>query len=676
MLLFTPTIPFHRFWDRTKRMIDRSPAPSTAVSTSLLAQAVAALSTATAIAPVERGVQVEERNVWQPGSWLIQRCWETLADLGAGQEALTVARLVQSRQPLAPLQALQRLARRATNRPLLTLLVRDELERLQPQIFQFPPEMTQNQAIERLLLIAASAAAIGEITLAGACLERIDQFPSAWAHLFDHADLRTLLAESVAHIGLQPLVTNLVDNAIRRFDDAGAQFVHDVAAAVTKPGNTAPRRSQRLLQHCVDAFRFATLTSLLGRRLATITLGRAGLVDEVLAQLALIANVQDARREAGLSTLREDAVVVRQVKRSAANADVDFQVYTLQQTVAAMPIRQLPREQRVALADQLAFLGVRSDGWTAAGASATLIELGALKYAIEVVEHIAPADPTRAEGMLSLVRGLLAVDEPALALEQARRALAWARSRPDRNPERGLTSIYLDYGLPAQALEWLAQWREPTGWRHRLETLWRNSMDDDGLRLRSLRLRALLQQGPPAGDGPAQRAYQRELQQLEADLRTWTPRLLDGEALVHAYVDWLVRPLLTAGKWSQVASLLPTLVQALSNTSGSKHATEVTTVTSLLAQYWRTTLSPSSSATATNGDSDPAAADSVVPELEIRQTLESFLADLWRADAQRSAWQIIHGLEGSIPLLLALDGATALVELARAVQTQNSLWTQ
>jgi hypothetical protein len=323
-------------------------------------------------------------------------------------------------------------------------------------------------------------------------------------------------------------------------------------------------------------------------------------------------------------------------------------------------------------------VGVRSDGWTAAGAAATLVELGALKYAIEVVEHIAPGDPTRAEGMLSLVRGLLAVDEPALAQEEAQRALAWARSRPDRNPERaiiwGLTGIYLDYGLPAQALQWLAQWREPTGWRHRFETLWRNPMDDDALRLRSLRLRALLQQGPPAGDAATLRTYARELQQLETDLRTWAPRLLEGEALVHAYVDWLLRPLLAAGKWSQVASLLPTLVQALNNTSGSKHATEVTTVTALLAQYWRTTLAPQPSPT--NGNSELEASNSVQPDLQVRQTLELFLADLWRADAHRSAWQIVHGLEGSIPLLIALEGTSALVDLARAVQTQTAFWTQ
>jgi hypothetical protein len=651
-------------------MIHSPSTPATAVVSSLLPQAIAALNAANTT-PADQSVLVEERNVWQPGSWLIQRCWEILADLGAGEEALAIARLTQRRQPLAPLQALHRIARQADRRPLLALLVARELQQLQAALFYPSTTLTAAQSTERLLLAAATAAAVDQLPLACACLERLDQQPSPWTLVFTRSDLRTLLVESAAGIGLQPLITSLVTGAVRRFDDAGAHFLHDTAALVAQQGEAAPRRGSRLFQRCIQTFEYATLTTLLGRRLAAITLARAGLVDDVLAQLTVIANVQDARREAGITALREEAQLVRQVKRPAANADIDFQVYTLQQAVAAMPIRRLPREKRILLADQLAFLGVRSDGWTAAGAAATLIELGALKYAVEVVEHIAPGDPTRAEGMLALVRGLLAVAEPALAAEQAGRALAWARSRPDRNPERaiiwGLAGIYLDHAMPTQALHWLAQWREPTGWQQRWGSLWRKPLDDDGLRLRSLRWRALLQQGTPGGDSPAVGTYQRELQQLWEELITWTPRLLDGEALVHSYLDWLLRPLLAADKRAQAWSLLPKLVEALSHTSGSKHTAAVAATTTLLAQQWRS-VAPHTPATSGNG--------TVGADPDLRQTLERFLTDLWRADARRGAWQIVHGLEGSLPLLLALEGPEVLVALARSVQQQGSLWEQ
>jgi hypothetical protein len=316
-------------------------------------------------------------------------------------------------------------------------------------------------------------------------------------------------------------------------------------------------------------------------------------VDEVLSQLAFIANVQDARRETGHSAYKDDSLLLRQVKRPAANTDVDFQVYTLQQTINAMPIRRLPREKRIALADQLAWLGVRSDGWTAAGAAVTLIELGALKYAVEVVDQVAPNDPTRGEGMLELVRGLLAVDEPAMAEEQAQRALAWARARADRNPERavtwGLADIYLEHGRPDQALRWLAQWREPAGLRlwSRLESLWGKQLDDDTLRLHGLRLRALLQRDGVQGDAAALRTYTKEVQSLVSELREWAPRLLEGEALINFLADNLLRPLLTAGKHNQAWSILPELVKTLSTTSGNKHVTHVAAIATLLAQQLR-----------------------------------------------------------------------------------------
>lgn len=635
----------------------RSSVPPTPKLTPLLQAASSALDTAIELNSPERAL-LEERSAWQPGSWLIQRCWETLADLGAGAEALKVAQLAQNRHPLAPLQALHRLARQVTLPFTQRQFVQRELERWLNGLFRASSEGEELVICERLLLVAATAARVDQLPLARACLERIDQLPKAWDRILARNELRSLLAESIAYIGLNPLTQSLLAGAIRRFDDAGAQLLHDAAVHVAELGDNATRRQLRVLQRCVEIFQYATLASLLSRRLAAITLGRAGAVDQVLAQLSMIANVQEARREAGLTALRDDAVLLRQVKRPAANADVDFQLYTLHQTISAMPVRQLSREQRIMLADHIAFLAVRSDGWTAAGAATLLLELGALKYAIEVVDRIVPNDPTRTEGMLSLVRGLLMVGEPDAATEQAQRALAWARSRPDRTPERaiiwGLAEIYLEQGQPDQALRWLSMWREPIDWRHRLSRLWRQSLDDDALRLNALRLRALLQQAA------ATPTVSREVSTVLQLLSTWAPRLLEGEALVNFYLNDLIRPLFLAGQQTQALALLPSLLRVLQTTSGSKHATQVTAASSLLAHQLRlATVEPLAT---------PEGAHSLA------QPAEQFLHELWQADAQRSIWQIVHSLDGSIPLLLALEGPTGLVALAQAIHQKQALW--
>lgn len=651
-------------------MIDAATQPALTHPSSLLPYANAALNAATAVAPVGPAVRVEERSVWQPGSWLIQRCWETLADLGAGAEALAVARLTETRHPVAVLQALHRVSRQVPTEAHLAPLVSAELDRLRHTLFRPIEPADEAQMSERLLLVAVTAALVGDLPLACAALERLDQFYQPWERVFTRIELRTLLAESIATIGAHPLTNSLIGAAIRRFDDAGAHLVHDTAAAIAALGDAASRGGVRLLMRCVETFQYATLTSLQSRRLAATTLARLGLVDEVLSQLSLIANVQDAHREAGFSSLRDETLVVRQVKRPAANADVDFQVYTLQQAIAAMPVRRLPRQKRIALADRLAALGVGSDGWTAAGAATALIELGALKYAVEVVDHIAANDPTRAEGMLSLVRGLLAVGERTQAATEAERALRWARARPDRNPERaitwGLADIYLEHGEPAQALRWLAQWREPTGWRHRLGTLWRRQLDDDALRLGALRLRALLQQG---GDG-------QEAQRLLTELSAWAPRLLDGEALVNFLLDSLLRPLLDAGKHRQAGALLPALVQALSATSGNRHTAQVAAVAALLTHQIRLARLARDQAAENETGANNGEARGPSPDHELTQMAQRFLADLWQADARRGAWQTVHGLEGSLLLLWALEGPDSLVALARLVHEKSSLWFQ
>lgn len=655
---------------RTKQAITASAVSPTnplsaATGLSLVQQALAALRQAAQTPADEQTMLIEERNVWQPNSWLIQRCWETLADGGAGAEALQVARLLERRQPLAPLQALYRTALQAASDAALTSLLHQELQRWHYQLFHGQSEAANYG--DQLLYVAAAAALLGEEALALACLERIDQAPKAWSRLLAHPEQRAQLAVALAHTNPNPLTTQLLTSAIRRFDEAGAQLLYAVTTrlsqAVTE--HRATPVQARLLVQCIDAVRHTTIVNLQSRRLAAMILGQAGQVEEVLTQITTIQNVLSAQRATGYNSNKEDSNLLRQVKRTTADRDVDFLVYALCNAIEAMPLRNLRREQRIALADEVALWGARSDGWTAASAAATLIELGAIKYAIDVVDQILPNDPARSEGLLTLVRGLLKMNEPQLAVEEAERALAWARTQAGRNPERaltwGLAEIYLQHNEPQIALRWLDHWREPTGWQHKLRTVWGEAMDDDALRNSSLRFKALLQrhyQQPPS-QAATERA--KEIRTLFVKLQKWAPRLLEGEALLHFYVDDLLQPLLAANLSQQVWTLLPQVSAALVSTSGNKHAVRVAEVAKLFAQQLGPPPAPAAQA---DGDAVPSSVPSAVEQPDVLPHIHSFLTTLWQGSAQRGVWQTVHSIEGALPLLLACEGPPALVTIA------------
>jgi hypothetical protein len=80
----------------------------------------------------EETQQIEERAVYRPDSWLIQKCWEALADAGAGQETLAGARIAAARHPLTHVQALYRLSRQIDHKLGLANLIRQELLHLEP----------------------------------------------------------------------------------------------------------------------------------------------------------------------------------------------------------------------------------------------------------------------------------------------------------------------------------------------------------------------------------------------------------------------------------------------------------------------------------------------------------------------------------------------------------------
>lgn len=640
---------------------------------SLAQRALACLQQAAALEPEEAGTIIEERVIWQPDSWLIQRIWQALADGGAAGPALTVAGLAEERAPLARAQAVYRLAQFVTRLPdhaqipAVLQAIREELQQARTHLFDPATSLEPARLVDRLLLYGAAAAQIDEPSLALACLERADQIARAWDRVLVTPELRGYLAEIVAQVGLHPLTAALVSQAIRRYEESGAQFIHQVAGLLG-PRLTLeqlPRRSVRLLQRCVDTFLFATLTNITGRRLAAAVLGKAAQVDAVLDQLTTIANVQIALRESGLSAGKGDPHFLRQVKRPSANPDVDFQVYTLQEAVKHMPVRTLRRETRVALADRLAALAILSDGWTAAGAVTPLIEIGAVKYAVDVVDHIPPTDPTRSEGVISLVRALLTLGDTALAEEQTNKALVWLKSLGKRNPERatiwGLAEVYLDFERPDMALRLLAE-RQPTppSLGERFSRLFSSRLDDDGLRDNRLRLRAWLKQGG---------AWSKEQQTTFEQLCVWAPKLLDGEALIVFYLDGLLRPLLAAGRTDLVWPLLPQVREALSNSSGDRHTLHIQRVATLLAEQAapREPVSGGETLVTDNG----AAPDDPT---QAYHALTRFLIDLWEADAAKGLWQTIHALEGGLPLLLALEGPTALLLIAQMTAREGREW--
>jgi hypothetical protein len=629
------------------------PAPLPALAPS----AVAALNRAAGRRPGEDALVIEERSVWQPHSWLIQRCWETLAEAGAGPQALAAARLGAARQPAAPLQAILHLAQHAAERPDLQALVAQALALETRSLFDGAPPAAE-QCAARFVLAAGAASIVQTPAAAYAYLERLDQVQKGWDKVFAAPDDRALLAGTVARTGLHPLGLALIAHGLRRFGDSGADFVQRAAEKLDAE-SAATSAPARMLQHCVDALRHGVLATLHSHRVAAGVFARAGMVEEALNEITVIGNIQEARRGAGITARSGDQNLLRQVKRPRANPDVDFQFYALREAVRALPAGRVSAEQRALLAAQLAALGTQSDGWTAAGAASTLVELGALDEAAAVVDAIAPADPTRSEGAIALVRGLLAVGDMFRADQETDKALAWVRALGKKNPERaliwGLAEANVDYGRPDRALELLGEWRNEPGFMDRLRARFGPTFGDDDLRIQRLRLQALLELRGSTLAPPG------EVSAVIEKLRLWAPRLLEGEALSEFYADGLLRPLLAAGRGQQAAALLPDVLDALAASTGDKHTARVREVAALLARQVRLHAAQAQGA---NGGG-----------AELRALVTRFLLDLWQKDAERGIWQAIHGVEGSLPLVLALDGPDALAAIAEAAAESGDLWS-
>ena len=653
--------------------------PNPTLTSSLATPALDALRGASAIPLDAKTFFSEERNVWRPDTWLLQRCWEALADSGNGVPAMAVADMCKFRQPLAPTQTLYRLAQQSHEQPELDALIERHLQALIQETDQSLPELEKTARIEQKLLIAASAALMDDSALGFACLEELEQIENDWHHIFTHPDQRSILASTITRLGLHPLVGDLIDSAIMRFEDAGAQFLLQITSALTPDvmAGQAPPDAKRLLTRCLNVFRHATLTTLHSRRIAATVFGQAALVDEVLDQLDTIANIQEARRDSGLFQWQRDPAYLRHVKRSSANSDIDFQVYTLQEAVKGMPIRQLTTDQRLRLADRLIKLAVRSDGWTAAGTTTTLIRLEALQYAVRLVDQIPPDDPTRSEGVISLVRGLLNIQELQTATVQVRKALAWLQPYRGRNAERatiwGLSEVYLEKRQPDLALMLLEKRARTAnnGLLERLRNLWRERLDDDQLRDDALRLRALLQisQQPNATANPLPKELAGNLPPLRTlfeRLCVGAPKVLEGEALVNFCIEDLLQPLLAARAYKQVWQVMPLMLAALIESSGDKHAVNINKASTLLVPLITQTGLP------LNFSDQKQVRQSDSPN----QSLTNFILALWQAAISKGIWQTVHSIEGTLPLMLAIEGPDAVVNLARAALKEGDRWVQ
>ncbi|MEM7129874.1 MAG: hypothetical protein AAF702_26310 [Chloroflexota bacterium] len=694
------------------------------------------------------------RGVIGPDSWLLQQCWHALADKGHGIEALSVASLLEVRQPLAPIQAIYRLGKQSAQHPHLAPLIQAELLHTREQLFGHHLFAESSHQIDHLLYAGAAAASIGDYQFAISCLERLDQEAKAWDRVFIHPELRQILAEAVAGVGLTPLTNHLIDKAILFFSDSGAQFLQQIAVSTQEIKSV---KGKHILNRCVLAMQRAVLGSLHSRKVAASIFAQAGQVDEVLTQVRTIATIQDAHRETNAmlnqrgssvsqpeprldiqssgtynetvkiseiatatasqrsrafpvyraaTSLHSDSSVIRQISRTSADADVDFLVYTLKSAVESLDLSQISDDKRRILINQLAALGIMSDGWTGAGATAALLKLGGIQEAIAVIEQTNPTDPTKVEGILALVRGLLEVGDVETAQAQSRLALSWAEGLIEQAPGRtlrwDLATLYLEHNLPEIALQILEREEPNKGeWRHTIHRFvtgrwFGDEFSDEQLQTDRLRLAAHLKQmiaidmepyerqaneNPSANEnGPESQSSEPDASTMQSaltysdvplppdvdklvrELSGWASHILDGEALISFYINSLLLPLVEAGKFRYAWGLLPYIKEALLRLQSNKMAARINQVGQPLAAQISQIIS----------EEDEEATGSPVETMQFY--FADFLIDLWHHCSARGIWPTIYAIEGSLSSVITLIGPETIVEIAQSVSEESALW--
>lgn len=603
-----------------------------------------------------------DRQVRQPDSWLIRHCWQALAASGTPEATFSVVDLAGVGEPISLFRALPILAERAEGDVGLAVALAEKLRSVSG-LATLPPSGNRELWAERLLALAYSAARIDDSSLAFACLERLDQQPGIWSTVFARTELRERLAQTVAYAGPHPLTMQLLRNALRHHDEPGGQFLLSVGTLAARHIREERRvsASRRLLRRCVDTFQNTAIISLISRRHAAITFGLAGQPQQVLEQITIIANVQEARRTSSIYALRDsEQQLVRQVRRSRANADVDFQLYTLKEAVDGLPLEKVSLAHRQLLADKVAELGGASDGWSAAAAAGTLVRLGSIQHAVAINERVDPTDHSRSEAHRVLVAALLQTGDETGAAAQTQAGVRWAQSLAEQHPERltiwGIVEAYLAQGKAETALAVLNQ-RRPASFGVRMRRLFGEKPNEEALREEALRMHAALLPQEGAQGGGEDRAVIHL-----SHVRRWAPNLLEGKALALFYTENVLEPLLSARNDRMLWAFLPDLCRALGGIVSREFPTRVEDVCEKLVR--RLTLRQ-----AEEGDDQDATALE-----EERAVLGDFLVQLWEQSADQSVWQTVYAVGGTLPLIIALAGSEAAMAIAQLAAAEGAGW--
>ena len=618
-------------------MNDTNPAP-TAGQEALTALAVRTLTHALASPGGMEALLKEERSIRQPDSWLVEQCWRTLAETGQADSALVLASLVTPRQPLAVAETFLVLAQVPNLRAESVQFLRERLN--QHLAVTLMTEDGDRERMDRNLIMSAVAATTLHLpNLAYTCLEKLDQTSGTWSRLLQDTDLRPLLAQTVAALPVHPLTRNLVLSGLVWHDQSdGARFLKEVADRLnTDEGR--PAGHTRMLELCLEAVRGPIAVDLGARRYIAAVLARGGDIRAVAETIDTLAAVMEAQSETRLPHRDVDDNILRHVVRSGANTDVDFQVFTLQEALRALPSALHSHPNVAHLAQRLVDLARHSDGWTAASATAALTDIGQTDAAARVVAGIPADDIARSDAVCELVDGCLAAGRSEQAAAQVREAWSWISNLKDEHLQRltvrRLAELYARAGHPDKARVLLTE-RRRAGFWHRLWPRKRREPEEWLLSEDWVRLLCLLADPTQSSSGEA-RARARSL-------AVRAPLLLEGEALAIFQLRMMPH-LVAAGQYSALIDMLPGIAKALSRIKGQKHAVR----TRDFAMHLATALAQA-------------------PQAErqaLAEALQSWTVELWQTAAQAGIWQAVYSVAGCLALVQALAGARAVLDIGR-----------
>lgn len=587
----------------------------------------------------------EERSIRQPDSWLVERCWMTLARAGAAESALVLASLTTHRQPLAMPTALRTLSASVQFETKTGDLVRSRLDQHGMTVLD-AAESRPEALDEDLILTASAAVQAGIPRLALSCLERLDQLAGGWTRTLRSTELRPALAATLAALEPHPLTRHLVRSAIPRFELDGARFLNELAGnLVDGRGQVRPGREPTMRQ-CLRAVAHLATGEVSIRRFAAAVQARGGEGKAALDTVRALSTMLEARQETAPPARDADESILRHVVRERADMDVDFQVFALQDCLQALPEPERKGDVAAELAESLASLAGRSDGWTASSAVAALVAAGWFEPASRLAANVAPADSTRSDSVCGLIEGLLAAGQHESADAEMRRYWDWIQTLEDDHVKwltlRRLAELYVQAGRAEQGLK-LLQPQPRRGWWSRLRRARESVPEERQLeenRIRLLCLLARLDAGQPTGEARSQ----------VRKLANRAQSLLQGESLA-GYLLRLLPPLLDAGRWECVPVLLPAIQRALGPIKGHRHAVRTREFSALLARALG--LAP--------------AAETA----RLAQELSRWVQDFWMNAPAGGIWQVVYSIDGCLELVHALEGPQPLLDIGRHAHNAN-----